>query len=176
LYTFGNGDAYDVSWTYSAEYNSNGTELSVDPTVTYVGSSPSVGDDSLEFQYFQNFYDAGPWNGTYTEIIPLYLSANAAGGSTVSGQLFYDGQGIGLIGPYPPGNYSGMNSANLSGLTDPTLSADFQFYFDFAEGSTNGASASAASSSAPEPAQTWPTAIFLLVGVYYRFVWRRRST
>ncbi|HEX3747302.1 MAG TPA: hypothetical protein VHW09_25375 [Bryobacteraceae bacterium] len=177
LYTFGNGDPFNVSWTYSAEYDSGGTRLAVDFSVDYVGIGPSTGNDSLNLQYLQNFYDTGPWDGNYTEYIPLFLSADAGAGSTVSGELFYDGQSVGLVGPDGPGTYSGMNSTTLTGLTDPTLSADFQFIFNFNQGTVTNASASTISSDVPEPAQTLPIGIFLVLsGLYFRFASKRTRT
>jgi hypothetical protein len=155
--TFGDGDQYSITWTFEASFNSRssgGTELVVDPVVTYVGSSPSVGNDIINFNAFQNYYDDSPpvtWDGTYTETVHLALLGNVGPGSTVSAELFYDGQGLGLVGPYGPGNNSAQNTADLTGLDAPTLAAGYEFTYDFQAGTVNGASASAVTGVVPEP-------------------------
>jgi hypothetical protein len=176
LYTFGDGDQYQINWVFAASYNGTSTQLSVDPMAIYVGSNPSVGNDVIDFQFFQNFYDSTrpDWDGNYTEDVPLSLSANAGSPSTVSGELFYDGQGLGLIGPFGPGNNTGQNTVALTGLTDPTLAAEFVFTADFQSGTAPGANA-AAFANVPEPAEALPLGIvFLAFG--FRLVSRRRRT
>ena len=175
---FGNGDQYLISWTFSASYDANRTRLSVDPMATYVGVDPSIGNDLITFQFFQNFYGPGPgtWDGSYTETVPLSLSLTAGAGSTVSGQLSYDGQPMGLIGPHGPGDFLEQNTMTLSGLTDNTLASIFVFNFDFHQGTTANTTASAASvtvADVPEPAQALPLGIAFL-GAAYRLATRRR--
>ena len=66
--TLPSGDVFDVSGSYSASYNSSGTNISFNPTVTYVGSSPSVANDVISVGLVQSFFDNRP--GTWTEPTP----------------------------------------------------------------------------------------------------------
>ena len=91
----------------------------------------------------------------------------------MSGQLFYDLVGVGLVGPFPaPGSYSKTISANLDfGALDSsdTLDADFVFDFTFGQGTLTGAAEGA--SSTPEPASFVLCGLGLLAlmwGVYRR--------
>jgi hypothetical protein len=160
------GDNYLLTGGYGASYSSaNGSTILFTPTLAYTGSAPSKTADSIVVDLFQNYYDSSPGNydGTYTETIPLTVGANA----TASAELFYGSgspttnrQGLGLVGPYGPGSYSVVKTAVLTGLDDPTLSADYQFTFDFAAGTPPG-SGSTSPSTVPEPSQTVPAAIGL---------------
>jgi len=171
---FADTDAYSVAWSYSASYTAGGTEIIVDPVVTYIGASPSVGSDVIAFDFFQNYYDAsaGTWNGAYTETVPLALLGNVGAASTVSAELFYDGQGLGLVGPFGPGYHFGQNTETLTGLTAATLTAEYEFNFDFAAGTQTGASASSAT---PEPYEALPLGLALAGLVCSRLVVRRSS-
>ena len=139
-YLFGNGDAYDISGNYSASYSTaDGSAISINPLVTYIGTMPSVATDTLDFSMFQSYFDTSccTWAGLYSESIPLYLSNLAGPGSSISGELFYDGQGVGLVGPYGPGAYSETRSANLDFgnlNTSPFLAAEYDFSFVFWSG------------------------------------------
>lgn len=167
-------DQYSITWSYSASYTAAGTELSIDPVATYIGASPSVGNDTIDFNFFQNYYDNSPgsWDGAYTETVPLDLSGNVGAGSTVSGQLFYDGQSLPLVGPFGPGSHFGQYTETLSGLTDPTLAAEYEFIFDFQAGTETGASAS----SVPEPYEVLPLGLTLGCVVWSRRAARRRAS
>ena len=81
-----NSDAYSISLAYSASYTAAGTAIFVNPTVTYVGVGPSLNNDVISINFFQNYYDAssGSWDGAYTETVPLALLGNVGAGSTVS--------------------------------------------------------------------------------------------
>lgn len=173
-FIFGDGDTYSISGSYEASYSTaDGSTISVDPAVTYTGSSASAGPDTISFSIFQSYFDTSccTWAGLYTESVPLSLSNSAAPGSTVSGQLSFDGVGLGLIGPYGPGNYLGTQSANLDfgGLdASPFMSAEFDFAFAFAAGTQPGATAS----SSPEPVMAIPCGLgLILIGI----VGRRRK-
>lgn len=175
-----NLDSFQIDWTYSAFYDANGTHLTVTPTVTYLGLTPSVGNDMITFEYFQNFYDPQPgaWIGSYTEIVPLTLSANAGPGSTISAELSYDTFGLGLVGPYGPGTYTETHTRDLSGLinpADPTLAALFTFNFHFMPGTTNN-SFGTSPASVPEPSQAVPAGLALLGGLWHVAARRRRRT
>jgi hypothetical protein len=173
VFAFGDGDSYDVSGDYSASYSSgDGSTIAVTPIVTYLGSAPSVANDTIDFALFQNYFDTSccSWAGTYTETVPLSLSALAGPGSSVSGQLFFDGQGIGLVGPYGPGTYLQTVSApmDFGALdTNPSLSAEFDFSFVFGAGTQPGVSASA--STVPEPVTAIPSGLgLILIGLARR--------
>jgi MYXO-CTERM domain-containing protein len=147
-------DTFSLHASYGASYDhSAGSFITIDPTVTYTGTGLS-GNDTITIDFLQNYFDnvGSSFDGTYTEHVPLQLSA--ATGGTV--ELFIDGQGVGAVGPYGPGSYDVTKSADLSGLTSTTLAYDYQFVFTF-----NGASPGATASSTPEPAQTIPAALSL---------------
>jgi hypothetical protein len=173
-YTFGDGDIFNISGVYTAAYsNVLGSSIYVDPTVTYIGAGPSVAADTVTFDLLQGYFDSGPgsWAGTYSEDIPLNL--NGPAGSTVSGQLFYDGEGVGLAGPFAPGNYlvSESKFLDFGDLdTSDTLSADYNFVFDFTPGLKPGQGGG--SSVVPEPALAIPSGLCLLLSILHL---RRRN-
>jgi hypothetical protein len=164
-------DTYNLSGSYAASYTASGTFIAVFISAIYTGSSPSTGNDTLTFNMLQNYFNSGPgtWDGTYTEHVPLVIGGQVGPSSSVTGNLFYDGQGVGQVGPFiGSGSYNADQSANLTGLDGDTLAADFQFVFDFTPGTQPGAGATVAfSSTVPEPAQTIPAALALsaLLGI-----------
>lgn len=154
-YTFNDGDAYDVYGTYSASYSSiGGSTIDIDPVVSYLGTTPTIGTDTLDLMFLQNYFDPSccTWAGTYTESVPLFATGSFGAGSQMSGELFYDNVGVGLVGPFtPPGSYFVTQSNNLDfGANDTiaTLSADYQFDFTFGAGTLPGSGESAVT---PEP-------------------------
>jgi hypothetical protein len=155
-YTSGDGDIYDVSGSYGASYsNVTGSTIVVNPTFIYAGAAPSSGNDTITFDLYQFYFDAEccTWAGTYSESVPLFLSSTAGPGSTIAGQLLFDGQSVGLVGPFGPGDYLVSESAALDfGFSDnsPFLLADYQFTAQFDAGTLPGAGASGAAT--PEPA------------------------
>ncbi len=173
--TFGDGDAYSITWSFSASYTSSGTELSINPVATYTGGSPSVGNDVINFNFFQNYYDSSPgtWDGAYTETVPLAVLGNVGAGSTASAELFYDGQGLGLVGPFGPGYHFAQNTVTLTGLDADTLAAEYEFTFDFQAGTQDGASES---SPVPEPYEALPLGLALAGLVCSPLVVRRCSS
>jgi hypothetical protein len=156
--TLADNDMYNVSGTYSNSYGSNGTQLGFFPVVKYVGASASAAADTLSLDMLQNIFDNSPgiFDGTYTEVIPL----NVPNGATATGQVFYDGQGVGLVGPAGPGFTIGTLSANLTGVTGNTLVTDYNITFNFAAQTASGTSAG--SPVIPEPAQFIPTSLGLV--------------
>jgi hypothetical protein len=177
--TLTDGDEYDISGSYSASYSkAAGSTIAVNPTFTYIGSSPTTATDTINFTLAQDYFDPSccTWAGTYFESIPLTLGATAGAGSTISGELLYDGKSVGLVGPFPPGSYTVSKSAALdfgSLDTDPTLLADFNFAAQFAPGTLPNTSASSVSTSAtPEPAMDLVCGLGLILFVY---VARRRN-
>lgn len=166
--TLGDGDTYSIAWTYSASFNAGGTNIAFDPTVTYTGATPTTSTDVITLDMFENYFATlgigGNWNGAYTENVALALSG-AGPGSSVTGQLCYDGTCLAALTQSGNGSSNQTNTQTLTGLTSNTLSAEFEYTFDFAPGT----------GSIPEPAQTLPVGLALLSFVCYHFVVRRRS-
>jgi hypothetical protein len=178
-YSFVNGDTYAVTGTYAASYSTaGGSTIAFDPVVTYTGAGPSAGTDTLTLNLLQDYFDTTccTWAGNYTETIPLTLSNSAAAGSTISGELLYDNQSVGLIGPFGPGSNTGTKTTALDfGAlnTADTLHASYNIYITFAKGTASGASASSpAAPAVPEPAMFVPGGLCLLALV---FAARRRN-
>lgn len=162
-----NGDSYGVNWTYRASFDSNGTYMYVTPVVTYLGSLPTISNDIVTFNAYQNYYSAGPddWSGSYTEHVPLFISSSAGTASGAQGEAFYNGQGVGLLSENTPGFYDLYHTATLSGIVNPTLTEEFEFTFDFTAGTTNGANLS--SPAVPEPAAALLVIFaFVALGIY----------
>jgi hypothetical protein len=172
---FPNSDTYSVGWSFSASYSASGTEIVADPVVTYAGLAPSLGDDVITLHFYANYYDSssGSWDGAYTETIPLELYGNVGAGSTVSAELYYGGQGIGLVGPYGLGYHFTRETTTLTGLTGDTLPAEFVFNFNFEAGTETGSGGSA--SPVPEPCEALPLGLALGCIVWVRLAARRRS-
>jgi len=152
-------DAYSTATTYSVGVASDGgTFINFLPTVSYVGTSASTTTDTITVDLLASIYDAGAanWNGTYTEHVPLIVAT----GSTASAELFADGVGVGLVGPYGAGTYNVTESANLTGINGATLNYAYDFTFTFAAGTAPGATDS--SPAVPEPATMIPAALGLV--------------
>ncbi len=170
--TFVNGDQYGISVAYSASYGAAGSQIVVDPTVTYIGSGPSIATDVISLNFYQSIFDDSPgtFDGTYTENIPLVVPANVE----AFGQLFVDGLGLPLFGPYTNGTYDPSASQALTGLTGDVLAYEYNFTYQFDAGVLNGTSTSSPSATlTPEPAQTIPAAFAL--GGFAMAVFRRRK-
>lgn len=164
-YTFGNTDAYHVFGDFSASDPSTGTgstTIKIDLTAVYLGNSTHTvsSADVLTTDMFQKYNYPGSLDGTYSEHTNAFFGGKIASSSTLDAQLFYDGQSLGLLGPFsPPGPGSQTKSANLTGLTNP-LSADYRFDFDFGAGSQVGSNMSTLKAlNVPEPGEA------LLMGV-----------
>jgi hypothetical protein len=168
-----NSDNYLISWTYSDSYTPNGTEIVINPTATFV-SGPSTTSDTITFDFFQNYYTPGnniTYDGAYTETVPLDIEGNVGSSSTAQAELFYNGQGLGLVGPVGPGFHFQQNTANLSGLDSNTLSAEYEFTYIFGSNTTSGFISSP--SGVPEPSESLPLAA-LGIG-FVAFTLRRRA-
>lgn len=173
FFTFANTDEYEISGTYAASYDAtNGTVIQVTAIADYVtnGTASASAADVLTLDYLQHYQNVGPgtWDGTYTESVPVTIGANVGAGTSVSADLFWDGQGVGVIGPFTgPGSYYGAASNNLTGLTGAFLDADFQYTFNFAAGAQAGAGVTVPLTSAtPEPAQLIPAGLTLSFFVF----------
>jgi hypothetical protein len=164
-YTFANTDEYSVNGTYAASYGAAGSLFQVTLGVTYVGNSTNSASqsDAFNINIRQDIFDNSPgtFDGTYTESIPVSIFGAVGSGSSVAAELLWDGQSVGLIGPFVgDGSFYGSKSANLTGLTGNYLAGDFRFMFNFAAGTQPGAGSSVPNST-PEPAETIPAALML---------------
>ena len=162
-------DLYKVSASYAASYNGSSESLSFNPTVTYIGAASVATNDTVKIDFFQDIYDPtpGPFSAsTQTESIPL----NIPNGATGSGQLFFNGTGLPLVGPFGPGVYNINNSQAFGAVNSSYLGYDYQFTFTFAAGDPTGTSSS---STTPEPSQFIPAAVALAGFALY--VRRRRK-
>jgi hypothetical protein len=170
--TFGNGDVYDVSGSYFASYTANGGTLaSINPTVTYVGSSPSVANDAITLSFTQAFFDSRPgtWDGQYTSSTPVNIFGTVGAGSSLTAEVFYDGQSLGS----ETGTSGVLNSVKtLTGLDGDTLTSNYELSYNLNAGTQPGAGAS--SSSVPEPAEALPMGLGL-AGVLYAVARRKKS-
>ncbi len=161
LYTFADTDKYTITGSYSASYLSGSTGISFTAVANYVGNSTNTASsaDLLPVDLLQNYHFVGSADGTYSASATLTQIGDAPGSYT-SSQLSYDGNGLGLMGPYfGPGSKLFTSSATLSGLTDP-LAADFNYTFFFAAGTP----------SVPEPAEAGlvVAGLFAFVVVFLR--------
>ena len=170
--TLADGDKYGLSVAYSASYGASGSLLTVDPTITYIGAAPTVAADVISVNFYQSIFDDSPgsFDGTYTETIPLVVPANVQ----AYGQLFVDGQGLPLLGPYTNGTYDPSASQALTGLDGDTLAYQYNFTYDFSAGVSSGTSTSSPPSSSltPEPTQTIPAAFALAA---FALTYRRKT-
>jgi hypothetical protein len=126
--------------------------------------------------FYANYYNSSPgtWDGAYTETVPLELYGNVGAGSTVSAELFYGGQGIGLVGPFGPGYHFAQVTTTLTGLNNDILPAVFVFNFNFEAGTDTGSGGSG--SPVPEPCEALPLGLALGCVVWGRLAARRRSS
>jgi hypothetical protein len=163
-YTVGS-DPYDINITsYGATYLS-GTYIYIDFSATYVGSSPSTSADTIQIDELQDFYSniPGTWDGDYTENVPVIVGS----GTTFQANLCYNGRAstacVGQVGPVGAGTYNFALSNGLTGLGGGDyLAADFDFVLNFPEGTAPGTAIDVVS-SVPEPGQTIPVAVLLVV-------------
>jgi len=171
-----NGDIYNVVGAYSASYSGNtGSSMTVNDVITYTGNNGATAQaDTVTFDVYQDFFDDScptcSWAGTYTENIPLILTAPG----TIYGQYLYDGLTVGAAGPYGPGTYNYSNSADLDfggscvsntctgSDYNATLSADYNQVITFSAGTTAGEGAT----TTPEPAMAIPCGLGLLLVMY----------
>jgi PEP-CTERM motif-containing protein len=129
LYTFTNGDQYQVNGDYSNSYGNNGSQVSFlaapASSVIYVGnngnsSTKSAGTDVLSLVMFENFYDPSPgvWDGNacghYFITLPNNVSATE--------DLSFGEASLG--GPLSVGSTT-FNSPGFNGVT--TVCSDLTF-------------------------------------------------
>jgi hypothetical protein len=170
--SFGDGDTYDVFGNYFATYtDAGGTNIHINPTVVYTGSSPSAGNDAVSISFTQAFFDSRPgtFDGTYTASTPVNITGGVGAGSSLTAEVFYDGQSIGSAT-----GSSGVlhSSANLTGLTGDTLTGVYNLTYNLNAGTQPGAGIS--SSTVPEPTEALPLGLGL-AGVLYAVARRKKS-
>lgn len=169
-----NGDTYLVSGNYKAANTTDSggtTSFGGDVSAEYIGGSPTAQQDILTIDDLQNYTVPGTYNlaGTYDEGAYLGLIGDAAG-SSASFQILYNGDSVGLLGPYTTsGDHTASQFLNLSGTS---LSADSQFTFSFAAGTTKGALIT----TTPEPGGLVPLAAVLVLGLGLPAFRRSRQT
>ncbi len=174
--SFADGDTYLITGTFGASYSHlNGSTISAFPVVEYTGAGPSAGNDVINFTLLQDYVDPlpGTWAGSYTETVNLKATGTFGAGSTMSGQLLYDGVGLPVAGPFAaPGSYVVSNTEPLDfGPLDTSnfLAAMYQFNFAFNAGTQPDASAD---SPTPEPVMMAPGGLALLA---FGGLWSRRK-
>ena len=166
----GSSDPYSVTGTSYAAYSAvSGTTFQVNINVAYSGAVATTATDSFVIDVYDNFFNASPgtWNGTYSEASGATISSGLGGGSEFSMNVFYDGNGVGQLGPFTSSAADATASASLTGLTGPTLSGDFEFSYTFGIGTTPGASMAATPAVTPEPRETVPLLLVGLAGAWW---------
>jgi hypothetical protein len=165
-----NGDPFDIFGDYSAYNTSNSPSGSVgialDVTAVYEGSSPTAQDDEIFVEDLQNNTVPGSFSlaGTYGESLTASFDGPVANNTSVRGQMFFNGDGLGTVGPF-----SGPASQSMSaplGLTGTILDEDFQVVLDFGKGTQSGSSSTGVVTGStiaptPEPTGIIPVAVVL---------------
>ncbi|MGA3187380.1 MAG: PEP-CTERM sorting domain-containing protein [Bryobacteraceae bacterium] len=165
--TLSDGDVYDVFGSYYATYSdAEGTAIHFNPTVVYEGTSPSVANDNISFIFTQQFFDSRPgtWDGTYSASTPVNFFGLVGADSSVTAEVFYDGQSLGSGTTTTSGVIT--NSANLTGLNGDTLTGTYDIVYSLNAGTQFGAGAS--SSTVPEPAEALPLGLGLAAVLWAR--------
>ena len=165
-YTFSNTDEYNIFGEYAATNPVSGdSTLQFNVTAVYAGNGTSSASqhDLLTIHDLQDYTVLTSLDGDYFEHSAAGIGGPIASASSFSAQLSFNGNGLGLLGPFTgPGSYDETSDLNLTGLTSP-LVADFQFQFDFAAGSNVGSYITTA--PVPEPGGMVPVAAILALGL-----------
>ncbi len=153
-----NGDMYDIFGEYSAANTTSSpfgfTATQFNVTAEYMGGAPTTGADTLMIDDLQDFSVPGTFSlaGTYTED----TFANFAGsGGSLAYQAFYNGDGLGLLGPVT--SPQSLSSSKVLALTGTSLDVEAQYTLVFGAGTTRGSEIA----STPEPKGVIPTAAIL---------------
>jgi hypothetical protein len=174
-----NTDKYNITGNFAANNPTSGpTSITFNATAVFVGNSTSTASqhDLLTIDDKQNYIVPHSLDGNYFEDTAASLGGPIAPASTFTAQLFYDGNGLGILGPFTaPGSNFSSASRDLFGLTSP-LEADFRFDFDFAAGSGVGSFISTTSflASTPEPGGVVSLTVILAVGLGFPAIRRCR--
>jgi hypothetical protein len=141
FYRFPNTDTFNVTGLYSASSSSSGTQIEFNVRAYYLGNSTHTAsaNDTLVIDLLQSYDFPFDLNGTYSYSNSFHVGKFVSPNSTAQTDLYYEGRGVGVIGPFTgPGNFSGSASADIGGLTHP-LSADYRYTFFIAAGSVTAA-------------------------------------
>ena len=183
FYTFaGTTDKYNISGNYAASYGSGGNAFQVNLGIAYVSNSTNTASlgDTLTVNVFQDIFDNSPgtFDGTYTESVPVTISGSIGSDSSVTANLFYDGEGVGAVGPFVgPGTYLGQQSAYLTGLTGNYLYEDFQFTYNITAGTNAGGGIMVTPTPAvPEPMEMIPVSFSLVIFICVTLTIKRRQS
>jgi hypothetical protein len=172
-YLFGNTDEYNILGQFAANNPTTGpTSIQFNATAVFVGNSTltSSQHDLLTIDDLQNYTVPHSLDGTYFEDTAASLGGPIAPASSFTAELFYNGNGVGVLGPFTgPGPHSASANRDLLRLSNP-LEADFQFKFDFAAGSEVGSFIS----TVPEPGGVVPLTVILAVGLGFPAIRRYR--
>jgi hypothetical protein len=168
-YVFGDSDKYDIFGDYSATNPILGpTTIQFNVTAVYEGNKTNTNskNDVLTIDDLQDYIVPYSLDGMYFEDTAADIGGPIASKSSFSAELFFNGHGLGMLGPFVgPGSSFASSSSDLTGLKSP-LDAEFQFTFDFAKGSEVGSFISTVPKSAvPEPGGVISTAIILALGL-----------
>lgn len=173
LYTFPNGDKFDVAGHFGATNSSTtGFDLNANVTAIYMGNTlPTTLSqaDVLSISFLQNFAAIGPlsnYDGYYDEDTDSTVLGGAGSGTTFQAQLSINGNGLGVMGPFGDGVNHGTGEVFLSGLTDP-ITTDYQFIYTFGAGSDAGSTVS--SLVLPEPSYGIVTGLGLALFGFCKF-------
>lgn len=170
------GDPFLITWTFNDFYDAGGTNVVIDPVVTYTGASPLAVTRNVTVLFYQEFFDASPgtWNGDYTETAALFADTN----SSVSAQLCLGTwvaqlDCLATIGPVVgPSTFTGTDTQTFNNLPFNDLVYRYEFDFTFSPGATFDSSAGAV----PEPVEALPLGVALLGLAGYKYNRRRKGT
>jgi hypothetical protein len=171
-FTFGNTDTYNIFGQFAAANPTTGpTAIQFNATAVFEGNTTTnvSQHDLLTIDDLQNYTVPHSLDGNYFEDTASFIGGPIGAASSLSAELSYNGNSVGVLGPFGPGANFGSANKDLVGLTSP-LAADFQFKFDFADGSGVGSFIS----TVPEPGGMAPIALTLAIGLGYQAIRRYR--
>jgi hypothetical protein len=157
-------DGFDISGEYKASNTTNSpsgfTDTQVDVTATYEGSTPLTAPVVLTVDDLQDFTVPSSYSllGIYDEGGTAGFSGTVGAGSSITEEAFYNGQGVGLLGPFTTNGTSETASKSLT-LSGTSLDVENQFVFTFNAGTSKGGSIT----TTPEPGGLIPVAAILLL-------------
>jgi hypothetical protein len=166
-YIAGDGDWYSLIGNYAATNPASGeTGITFNVDATYQGNggvngTPSAGADTFTISDLQNYnLSASAYFATYGTLDGYYSDDTYSGvigaptGSSWQAQLFYNGQGLPVLGPFTGSGFaSNAPGTALTGFgSTSSLDANFLFTYKFAAGTPAGAGFT----STPEPGGVVP--------------------
>ncbi|HEX4769460.1 MAG TPA: hypothetical protein VH351_01425 [Bryobacteraceae bacterium] len=129
-----NGDAFSLYAPFSVANNSpNGTSVSYLPIVVYTGSAPTRRTDAFTIDFYQDFSYPAP-SGKYSEATGAFVW-DAGPGSYFIAEAFYNGNGVGIMGPFAEGDSSDSHESALTLLGGNPLNFQYEMTYIFEPGS-----------------------------------------